>query len=128
MIDLRERLAQMMATARAATPGPWRQGSHETDTVFVQMGDPSLMAPPLGRVLLRTNQHFSRSVDDAAHIATFSPDVAAALVAVADAAARNQEMLSTEVPPGDLTCTVLDRDRALTVALDALADTLGAWR
>lgn len=64
-----------------------------------------------------------------AHIAYFihfHPDVGAALVAVADAAARNQEVVATEVPPGeDPTGVVLDRDRSLTAALDALAAALG---
>lgn len=87
MTTLRKRLAQMGEVARAATPGEWRQGNAEKGTVFVQMGDQTLLAPSLGRVLVRVNPHFDRSEADAAHIATFSPDVAAALVAVADAAA-----------------------------------------
>lgn len=118
MTALRERLAQMGEVARAATPGEWRQGNAEKGTVFVQMGDQTLLAPSLGRVLVRVNPHFDRSEADAEHIATFSPDVAAALVAVADAAARNQEPTSTEAAP----------DAALDRALDALAAALGVSR
>lgn len=59
-------------------------------------------------------------------------DVAAALVAVADAAARNQEPTSTEAAPDADTVAlgtiVGDRDAALSSALDALAAALGVSR
>lgn len=89
MTTLRERLAQMGETARAATPGPWEtsftcHGAHEERiTHHVCTVEDMLSMEDVER----------DTPDDAAgaalvaHIATFSPDVAAALVAVADAAA-----------------------------------------
>ena len=86
MTALRERLAQMGETARAATPGPWEtsftcHGAHEErithhvctveDLLFMEDVERDTPDDAAGAALV-------------AHIATFSPDVAAALVAVAD--------------------------------------------
>lgn len=118
---LRERLAQMGETAMAATPGEWRQGNAEKGTVFVQMGDQALLAPSLGRVLVRINPHFDRSEADAEHIATFSPDVAAALVAVADA-------LRNAYDVGAVAEWIDVEGDGPKAALDALAAALGVSR
>lgn len=74
---LRERLEQMGETARAAepiAPGPWSVPEHHC--AYVEDRD------------LRIVAVLTAELDDhvrARHIATFSPDAAAALVAVADA-------------------------------------------
>lgn len=64
-----------LATVRAAldlagkaTPGPWWQGSVERHHVFAERGNPSLIAPEAGRVLLRMNEHFPAYVHDATAI------------------------------------------------------------
>mgnify|MGYP000225669350 FL=1 len=82
MSDLRERLAQMGETARAAAEptfgGPWvrsRERHDGTAHVYSPAKGPLRQVTPVAE----TNPIFG------AHIATFSPDVAAALVAVADA-------------------------------------------
>lgn len=84
MTTLRERLAQMGEVARnAAEPtfgGRWtcsRERHDGTAHVYSPSSGPLRQATPVAE----TNPIFG------AHIATFSPDVAAALVAVADAAA-----------------------------------------
>ena len=129
MTTLRERLAQMGETARnAAEPtfgGRWtcsRERHDGTAHVYSPSSGPLRQATPVAE----TNPIFG------AHIATFSPDVAAALVAVADAAARNQEPTSTEAAPDadmvSLGTIIGDRDAALDRALDALAAALGVSR
>lgn len=84
MTALRERLAQMGEVARAAAEptfgGRWtcsRERHDGTAHVYSPSSGPLRQATPVAE----TNPIFG------AHIATFSPDVAAALVAVADAAA-----------------------------------------
>lgn len=84
MTTLRERLAQMGEVARnAAEPtfgGRWacsRERHDGTAHVYSPSSGPLRQATPVAE----TNPIFG------AHIATFSPDVAAALVAVADAVA-----------------------------------------
>jgi hypothetical protein len=79
-------LAAIRARANAATPAPWRAGSRETWHVFGAIGDPSLMAPVLGRVVCRINQHFPHEAD-AAFIAAARTDVPA-LVARVEALER----------------------------------------
>lgn len=129
MTTLRERLAQMGEVARnAAEPtfgGRWtcsRERHDGTAHVYSPSSGPLRQATPVAE----TNPIFG------AHIATFSPDVAAALVAVADAAARNQEPTSTEAAPDadmvSLGTIIGDRDAALDRALDALAAALGVSR
>lgn len=129
MTALRERLAQMGEVARnAAEPtfgGRWtcsRERHDGTAHVYSPSSGPLRQATPVAE----TNPIFG------AHIATFSPDVAAALVAVADAAARNQEPTSTEAAPDadmvSLGTIIGDRDAALDRALDALAAALGVSR
>ena len=129
MTTLRERLAQMGEVARnAAEPtsgGRWtcsRERHDGTAHVYSPSSRPLRQATPVAE----TNPIFG------AHIATFSPDVAAALVAVADAAARNQEPTSTEAAPDadmvSLGTIIGDRDAALDRALDALAAALGVSR
>lgn len=94
MTTLREGLAQMGETARAATPGTWRDND--------------------GRPVIR------QGAADFAHIATFSPDVAAALVAVADAAIVEREAVLFD---DRMTASVNTK-----AALDALAAAMGVSR
>jgi len=70
-------LDDLEAKARAATPGWRRQGTVEKHHVFIQHDHG--IAPELGRVLLRMNEHFPYEAD-AAFVAACSPDVVLALV------------------------------------------------
>src|SRR5690606_5034285 len=70
-------LDDLEAKARAATPGWRRQGAAEKHHVFIQHDHG--IAPELGRVLLRMNEHFPYEAD-AAFVAACSPDVVRALV------------------------------------------------
>lgn len=130
MTTLRERLAQMGEVALAARfhtggTGRWTCERERKD------GTAQVYAPSMGS--LRQIMPIAETMGVyGKHIATFSPDVAAALVAVADAAARNQEPTSTEAAPDadmvSLGTIIGDRDAALDRALDALAAALGVSR
>lgn len=74
-------LAEIEARANAATPGPWRVGHAETWHVFGDVGNPELMAPACGRVLLRANEHY-RHGHDMAFIAHARADVPALVAEV----------------------------------------------
>lgn len=64
------------ARADAATAGPWRAGHHDTHLVFGAIGEPTLMAPVLGRVVARANENFPFE-DDMKFIAAARTDVPA---------------------------------------------------
>lgn len=117
MTTLRERLAQMGEVARnAAEPtfgGRWtcsRERHDGTAHVYSPSSGPLRQATPVAE----TNPIFG------AHIATFSPDVAAALVAVADAAIVEREAVLFD---DRMTASVNTK-----AALDALAAALGVSR
>lgn len=117
MTTLRERLAQMGEVARnAAEPtfgGRWtcsRERHDGTAHVYSPSSGPLRQATPVAE----TNPIFG------AHIATFSPDVAAALVAVADAAAAESRAILFDH------CVMAANRR--DAALDALAAALGVSR
>ena len=78
-------LARLRALADAATPGPWRAGTHERENVFCAYG--ATMGPE--RVLLRMNREFPGFKRDAAFIAAANPAVVLALIAVVEQAADN---------------------------------------
>jgi hypothetical protein len=67
----------LYAKAKAASPGPWRNGTQERWHVFVPNNQPLAMGPE--RVLLRMNEHFPFEAD-AAYIAAASPDVVMRLI------------------------------------------------
>lgn len=77
--------------ARAATPGEWRHGSFDRERIYVDMGDPTLLAPTLGRVLVVGNNAFPRMDEDLAYIAMSSPDVVLALIDSVRAAERSRD-------------------------------------
>jgi hypothetical protein len=92
---------KLEALARAATPGPWREGQVEVWNVFVP-GHGSL-GPE--RVLLRMNQHFEKFRDDATFIAAANPDVVLDLLAehrrlqrISGAAAALRALLASGTP------------------------------
>lgn len=94
-MTLDEYLADLAAKAEKATPGPWKPGradmrSYRIDgTEFARVyhatrSDGEHLGQPLP---LTIGEAFNDDCKaNAAHIAAFSPDVAAALVAVAEAA------------------------------------------
>lgn len=134
MTALRERLAQMGETARAATPGPWEtsftcHGAHEERITHHVCTVEDLLSM---EDVERDTPDDAAGAALVAHIATFSPDVAAALVAVADAAARSQEPTSTEAAPDadmvSLGTIIGNRWDEMSKALDALAAALGVSR
>ena len=61
------KLAAWRRIADAATPGPWREGSVETERVFVENRLPDALGTE--RVLLRMNVHFGGCATDALFIA-----------------------------------------------------------
>ncbi len=76
-----EQLAEAEAIDKARTPGLWRQGSVEKYNVFCDCDDPDVLAPALGRVLLRMNTYFPHE-RDAAAIENWSSVVTALLAEV----------------------------------------------
>lgn len=115
---LRERLAQMGEVARnAAEPtfgGPWicsRERHDGTAHVYSPANGPLRQVTPVAE----TNPIFG------AHIATFSPDVAAALVAVADA-------LRNAYDVGAVAEWIDVEGDGPKAAIDALAAALGVSR
>lgn len=77
------KLDDLEAKARAATPGPWREGSVDRDCVFCPATHPERMSHE--RVLLRMNGHFPHEAD-AAFIAAANPATALALIEAVRAA------------------------------------------
>jgi hypothetical protein len=58
-------IEELSSLLEAATPGPWRAGSVETDCVFGDVNNPALLAAYSGRNVLRTNKHFEPFAVDA---------------------------------------------------------------
>ena len=73
--------------AGKATPGEWWQGAVERHHVFAERGNPSLIAPEAGRVLLRMSEHFPAYAHDAAAIVALR-NAAPAIAALADECER----------------------------------------
>jgi len=131
---LRARLAQMGEVARAATPGPWRSawpdptpmdalGSGDLQTIVASTSDAvegEMARQVVGMIAFQEIVVACRE-NDAAHIATFSPDVAAALVAVADA-------LRNAYDVGAVAEWIDVEGDGPKAALDALAAALGVSR
>ena len=107
-MTLDEYLADLAEKAEKATPGPWESvdGKRQTDNWFSAIYGP---AGDYKALLIGLCNQNDAHRDDAAHIAAFSPDVAAALVAVAEAANK----ISGELP---------FRYPLLNVALNRLSD------
>ena len=82
------KLYHLRAIERRATPGPWKAGNADACNRDCVFGDPDddVMAPGLGRVLLRANPNFPY-LADLALIAEMRNEFAA-LLDVADAAAQ----------------------------------------
>ena len=80
--------------AAKATPGEWWQGSIEHHHVFAERGNPSLIAPEAGRVLLRMNEHFPAYAHDAAAIVALR-NAAPAIAALADECERLRAAMRT---------------------------------
>jgi NTP pyrophosphatase (non-canonical NTP hydrolase) len=71
-------LETIQERAKAATPGPWRQGNVERDRIFVD--HPNGLGTD--RVLLRMNEHFDNHVADAAYIDAANPSAILELIAL----------------------------------------------
>lgn len=109
-MTLDEYLADLAAKAEKATPGPW-----EPRTLMVFAPDVRLAIAHTG-LGIRPPSRNEGCETDAAHIAAFSPDVAAALVAVAEAAYRWSDATDNsreQVRAGDDVCDALARLTAL---------------
>jgi len=127
---LRERLAQMgeaskAAAAKAGGTGRWtcqRERQDGTALVYAPSMGPLRQIVPIAETLGVYGKH----------IAAFSPDVAAALVAVAVQAERGATDIWKEAPPGAdqgiLHAVSARRVRDMKAALDALAAALGVSR
>ena len=119
-------LDDLEAKARAATPGWRRQGTAEKHHVFIQHDHG--IAPELGRVLLRMNEHFPYEAD-AAFVAACSPDVVLALVGrvreLESRLAALQWWKPEEAPAPQTTCLLALRNGRLCVGTYSGAP--GAW-
>lgn len=80
--------------AGKATPGEWWQGAVERHHVFAERGNPSLIAPEAGRVLLRMSEHFPAYAHDAAAIVALR-NAAPAIAALADECAAARDRIAT---------------------------------
>ena len=97
MSDPTDRLATVRAAldlAGKATPGEWWQGAVERHHVFAERGNPSLIAPEAGRVLLRMSEHFPAYAHDAAAIVALR-NAAPAIAALADECAAARDRIAT---------------------------------
>jgi hypothetical protein len=74
-----EVIKELERLAKAATPGPWRAGTHERENIFCASG--ATIGPE--RVMLRMNQGFPNYTHDAAFIAAANPQTVLALAAAA---------------------------------------------
>lgn len=90
-----KRVAEIRARTERATPGPWRVGYVEKWHVYCP--HPNGIAPELGRVLFRVNEHFPY-IPDVEFVANARQDISDLLAAVG---AQREELLG------------LRRDRAL---------------
>ena len=89
-------LAALRKMLAKATPGPWREGSVDRDSVFGDIGNPACMAPELGRVVCRTNRYFDTFWADAALIAA-AVNALPQLLALVDAQAEEIERLTEKL-------------------------------
>jgi hypothetical protein len=136
---LRSHIECMVATASAATPGPWRstwddpdrpESCIDRDQVTVQsmnkdLGGEEEFARSVVALIWYDGENVSCRKKDAAHIATFSPDVAVALLALADAAITSR----TALPVYERSTFVrgaVDSEEARAHALNVAIDNLTA--
>jgi hypothetical protein len=83
-------LDDLLRLAAEATPGPWRDVPHDWPERAIPVVDDT------GRFVTHASAHdFAQRKADAAHIAAFSPEVAAALVKVAVAAGESAERIDS---------------------------------
>ena len=102
MADPIDHLATVRAAldlAGKATPGEWWQGAVERHHVFAERGNPSLIAPEAGRVLLRMSEHFPAYAHDAAAIVALR-NAAPAIAALADECERLRKELDVAADCG----------------------------
>lgn len=117
--------AELREDDAMATSAPWRRGDFEHHHVFCDVGNPELMAPMLGRVLLRMNQHYPYA-EDAAAIARLRNNARAAAEQLEAARVRIDELLalvariSQETPLPSEVEGALDSQRALIAEVGTL--------